>query len=114
MGPKVDAVCRFVELTGGIAAIGPLEDAAAILRGEAGTVVTASGRYPASRRSPGAPGSRVTARSGLRRDVVGGEAPVLGCGLVRMDGHDHDRALTLEAPRGPGIPVAREPIPIEP
>jgi carbamate kinase len=46
MGPKVEAVCRFVELTGGMAAIGSLEDAAAILRGEAGTVVTASGILP--------------------------------------------------------------------
>ena len=46
MGPKVEAVCRFVELTGGMAAIGRLEDAAAILRGEAGTVVTADGTYP--------------------------------------------------------------------
>lgn len=46
MGPKVEAVCRFVELTGGAAAIGSLQDAAAILRGEAGTVVTASGNYP--------------------------------------------------------------------
>ena len=45
MGPKVDAVCRFVELTGGIAAIGRLEDAAAILDGSAGTVVTPDGRY---------------------------------------------------------------------
>ena len=45
MGPKVDAVCRFVELTGGMAAIGTLEDAAAILRGEAGTIVTPSGEY---------------------------------------------------------------------
>ena len=45
MGPKVEAVCRFVELTGGAAAIGSLEDVAAILRGEAGTVVTASGCY---------------------------------------------------------------------
>ena len=46
MGPKVEAVCRFVELTGDMAAIGRLEDAAAILRGEAGTVVTPSGVYP--------------------------------------------------------------------
>ncbi|WP_241837976.1 hypothetical protein [Streptomyces sp. CB03234] len=44
MGPKVDAVCRFVELTGGMAAIGALEDAQAILDGAAGTVVTPSGR----------------------------------------------------------------------
>lgn len=40
MGPKVDAVCRFVELTGGTAAIGRLEDAQLILEGSAGTIVT--------------------------------------------------------------------------
>ncbi|WP_327418220.1 carbamate kinase [Streptomyces sp. NBC_01233] len=45
MGPKVDAVCRFVELTGGMAAIGALEDARAILDGATGTVVTPNGRY---------------------------------------------------------------------
>ena len=45
MGPKVDAVCRFVELTGGMAAIGSLDDAEAILAGEAGTVVTPDGRF---------------------------------------------------------------------
>jgi carbamate kinase len=39
MRPKVDAVCRFVERTGGFAAIGALDDADAILRGEAGTIV---------------------------------------------------------------------------
>ncbi|MFI2368013.1 carbamate kinase [Streptomyces sp. NPDC018833] len=48
MGPKVDAVCRFVELTGGMAAIGSLEHAQAILDGAAGTVVTPSGRYRAA------------------------------------------------------------------
>ena len=47
MGPKVDAVCRFVELTGGMAAIGSLDDAAAILAGEAGTIVTPNGHYDA-------------------------------------------------------------------
>lgn len=45
MGPKVDAVCRFVELTGGVAAIGSLDDVEAILAGEAGTIVTPNGRY---------------------------------------------------------------------
>ena len=45
MGPKVDAVCRFVEVTGDLAAIGRLEDATAILRGEAGTIVTPGGQY---------------------------------------------------------------------
>jgi carbamate kinase len=41
MGPKVDAACRFVERTGGTAAIGALDDAAAILAGEAGTTIHA-------------------------------------------------------------------------
>jgi carbamate kinase len=39
MGPKVRAACSFVELTGGIAAIGSISDTPALLRGEAGTVV---------------------------------------------------------------------------
>ncbi|MFC4785467.1 carbamate kinase [Nocardioides sp. MAHUQ-72] len=46
MGPKVDAVCRFVELTGGTAAIGRLEDAQLILEGQAGTIVTPTGTWP--------------------------------------------------------------------
>lgn len=41
MGPKVDAVCRFVDGGGRFAAIGALADAAAVARGEAGTVVRA-------------------------------------------------------------------------
>ena len=41
MGPKVEAACEFVELTGGMAVIGSIEDAAALLRGEAGTTVSA-------------------------------------------------------------------------
>jgi carbamate kinase len=43
MGPKVDAACRFVEATGGIAAIGSLEDACAILEGKRGTRVRTPG-----------------------------------------------------------------------
>lgn len=39
MGPKVAASCRFVERTGGLAGIGRLEDATAILDGKAGTVI---------------------------------------------------------------------------
>jgi carbamate kinase len=39
MGPKVEAACRFAELTGGFAAIGRLDDAAALLGGAAGTIV---------------------------------------------------------------------------
>ena len=45
MGPKVDAVCRFVELTGDMAAIGRLEDAELIIAGKAGTIITPGGDY---------------------------------------------------------------------
>ena len=40
MGPKVRAACSFVEETGGFAVIGSIADTPALLRGEAGTVVT--------------------------------------------------------------------------
>ena len=40
MGPKVRAACSFVQETGGIAAIGSIEDTPALLRGDAGTFVT--------------------------------------------------------------------------
>ena len=43
MGPKVDAVCRFVEATGNRGAIGALEDLDAIIDGTAGTEVSADG-----------------------------------------------------------------------
>jgi carbamate kinase len=39
MSPKVEAACRFVERTGRIAAIGVIDQAVAILAGNAGTVV---------------------------------------------------------------------------
>ena len=39
MGPKIQAVCRFVERTGKMAAIGQLADAQALLEGKAGTVI---------------------------------------------------------------------------
>ncbi|HEX9030838.1 MAG TPA: carbamate kinase [Streptosporangiaceae bacterium] len=42
MGPKVEAACRFVEATGGIAAIGSLREAQAVLEGRAGTAITPS------------------------------------------------------------------------
>ncbi len=45
MGPKVEAACRFVELTGDTAAIGRLEDAKKIVSGEAGTIITPGGNY---------------------------------------------------------------------
>jgi carbamate kinase len=40
MGPKVRAACSFVQETGGTAAIGSIADTPALLRGEAGTLVT--------------------------------------------------------------------------
>jgi carbamate kinase len=40
MAPKVEAACRFVERTGGRAAIGALEQAVALARGQVGTQVT--------------------------------------------------------------------------
>ena len=46
MGPKVAAACRFVEITGGRAGIGRLEDSAKILAGTAGTLVTPTGTWP--------------------------------------------------------------------
>ena len=43
MGPKVEAVCRFVERTGGTAAIGSLEEVQELLENRAGTQVSAGG-----------------------------------------------------------------------
>ncbi len=42
MGPKVEAVCRFVERTGGRAAIGRLGDLSGLTAGSAGTQVEAA------------------------------------------------------------------------
>ncbi len=43
MGPKVEAVCRFVEATGKRAAIGQLEEMPGLIDGTAGTQITAEG-----------------------------------------------------------------------
>jgi carbamate kinase len=43
MGPKVEAACRFVEATGGIACIGRMEDAESLLAGRSGTLVRSDG-----------------------------------------------------------------------
>jgi carbamate kinase len=45
MGPKVEAACRFVERTGGWAAIGSLEEAGEIVAGKAGTLIEATPMY---------------------------------------------------------------------
>jgi carbamate kinase len=42
MAPKIQAACRFIDATGGIAAIGALADAPALLRGDRGTRITSS------------------------------------------------------------------------
>jgi len=42
MGPKVEAACHFVASTGGFAGIGAIGDASEVLRGHAGTLVTAT------------------------------------------------------------------------
>ncbi|MBO3725800.1 carbamate kinase [Actinomyces bowdenii] len=44
MGPKVEAVCRFVESTGNMAAIGRLEDAVSLVEGTTGTIVNPEGK----------------------------------------------------------------------
>jgi carbamate kinase len=44
MAPKVEAACRFVRDNGGFAAIGSLSQAAEMVRGESGTIVTSSAR----------------------------------------------------------------------
>jgi len=40
MGPKIEAACRFADATGGMAAIGRLDDVEALLARTAGTIVT--------------------------------------------------------------------------
>jgi len=51
MGPKVEGACRFVEATGGMAAIGRLDDAEALLDGKAGTIVASAETGPGERQS---------------------------------------------------------------
>ncbi|RFU38042.1 carbamate kinase [Actinomadura logoneensis] len=46
MGPKIDAVCGFVEKTGDMAAIGRLDQCMEILDGSAGTIVTPNATWP--------------------------------------------------------------------
>ncbi len=48
MAPKIDAACRFVERTGGGAAIGALADVALLARGRAGTQIEAARALAAS------------------------------------------------------------------
>jgi Amino acid kinase family len=53
MGPKVRAACRFVEQTGGRAAIGSIHETAALVHGEAGTVVSREGARMETAGRPG-------------------------------------------------------------
>jgi carbamate kinase len=57
MGPKVRAACSFVEESGGLAAIGSIEDTPALLRGEAGTIVTREADGLELERSPATQGA---------------------------------------------------------
>jgi carbamate kinase len=52
MGPKVEAACRFVEQTGGRAAIGALEQAVELVAGSAGTQVRFGKAAPGSDSAP--------------------------------------------------------------
>ena len=61
MGPKVEAACRFVEGTGGTAAIGKLADAPRLLAAEAGTVVYPNEPARGRRQPPPADAKEVTA-----------------------------------------------------
>lgn len=51
MGPKVEAVCRFVEATGKRAAIGRLEDLPGLVDGTAGTQIRADDSDPGNRKA---------------------------------------------------------------
>jgi carbamate kinase len=46
MGPKIEAVCGFVERTGDMAAIGRLDECEQILEGTAGTIITPNATWP--------------------------------------------------------------------
>ena len=48
MGPKVKAACEFVQQTGGVAAIGSIDDVQRLLTGEAGTRVTQTDKASAA------------------------------------------------------------------
>ena len=61
MGPKIEAACRFVELTGDLAGIGTLRDAVGMIEGTAGTIITPGGNY-------GGPGD-LTPRHDLSLDI---------------------------------------------
>lgn len=65
MGPKVEAVCRFVEATGGRAAIGRLEDLPGLIDGTAGTQVRAGDPKSscAERAARGEPRTRTRTRT---------------------------------------------------
>jgi len=63
MGPKVEAACRFAEATGGIAAIGRLRDAGALLDGQAGTMNRTFSAVPSSTGKP-------------RRELAASQLPV--------------------------------------
>ncbi|HET9071290.1 MAG TPA: hypothetical protein VFN60_05200 [Acidimicrobiales bacterium] len=75
MGPKVAAVCDFVEQTGRPAAIGALADVSAIVAGEAGTTVRAAAVGGGLRAAVSGRGGPLSRRAGGRLGVGPGGAP---------------------------------------
>src|SRR5690242_21474658 len=91
MGPKVEAACRFAEATGRMAAIGRLDAAAALLRGEAGTIV-----FPLPSRGPE---RQLVPAVGL--DELLSRAPPVGVGVEHGPAHVFDSGCSHAAPFGP-------------
>jgi carbamate kinase len=58
LAPKVEAACRFVEATGGVAVIGSLDEATAVASGDAGTQVVPERPRAKRRRHPTGAGVR--------------------------------------------------------
>src|SRR3954453_4399845 len=81
MGPKGRAACEFVERTGKIAAIGSIGDTAALVSGEAGTIVTleaagleTAGARRGERQRPPLAGRRIFGGTVQCRHAVPGSA----------------------------------------
>jgi carbamate kinase len=83
MGPKVEAACRFVERTGGEAAIGSLTDAADVLAGNAGTRVEPAGAVLAPRAGDW------LVQEGRSFDAPGRRGQILE--VLGAPGHEHYR-----------------------
>jgi hypothetical protein len=96
MGPKVEAVCQFVETTGRMAAIGRLDAAEAL------PALSSPPRPPARdvREMAGRPAAGQTPQTRYRR-------PRDACGAQNARGHRHDLLVDATTGRWPGrwLPV---------